>query len=102
MSFSLMMACSSSEGGSQVVERDLTHAVPLNSSPSQVLDLLNWRKIEHSPYMRKTTKGNLIFAMIRQTTPTWSLVKTGYSVVFRFDDRDRLLAYDVRPVHTGP
>jgi hypothetical protein len=85
----------------KAVEQRLATAIPLQSTSVQVLNYLNREKIEHSQYLQDATQGNSIKAIIRDKS-RWSLVKTNYSVVFRFDARARLVACDVQPVYTGP
>ncbi|MGI9072742.1 MAG: hypothetical protein ACR2JB_15855 [Bryobacteraceae bacterium] len=86
---------------SKIVEQRLAAAIPANSTAAEVLDYLNGQRIEHSQYLRNATNGNSIKAMIRKPS-RWSLVKTDYAVIFRFDERDRLIAYHLRPAYTGP
>lgn len=97
----LLAGCWSAKADPKAVERRLAAAVPLQSAPSQVLDYLDSHKIEHSEYLRDATQGNSIKAMIRAKS-RWALVKTNYSVVFRFDGHDRLVGYEVDPAYVGP
>jgi hypothetical protein len=97
----MFMCCSSSQTDQKAIERRLAAAVPLQRTASQVLDFLTDEKIEHSDYLRDAIEGNSIRAIIRDQS-RWRPVKTNYSIVFRFDSRDRLTGYDVRPVYTGP
>jgi hypothetical protein len=97
----LLSGCWSAKADPKAVERRLAAAVPLQSAPGQVLDYLNSQKIEHSEYLRDATHGNSIKAMIPDKSK-WTMVKTGYSVLFRFDSHDRLVGYEVRPAYTGP
>lgn len=97
----LLVGCGGGKADPKAVEQRLAKAIPLQSSRSQVLDYLDGHKIEHSEYLRDVTRGNSIKAMIRDKS-RWGLVKTNYSVVFRFDDHDRLVSYDVSPAYTGP
>ena len=83
------------------VERRLTRAIPLQSTPAQVIDYLNREKIEHSQYLRDSAQGNSILAVIRDKYK-WAIVKTDYGITFRFDDHDRLIAFEVREHYTGP
>ena len=94
--------CKSPNRSSKAIAGEMVSAVPLTSSPTQVIALLDSRKIEHSPYLRNTTKGNLIFALIPEKAPILSIVKESESVVFRFDEHDKLTAYDMRAVYIGP
>jgi hypothetical protein len=43
----------------------------------------------------------LIYAVIRDQSK-WEIVKTDCSIVFRFDDHDRLVSYNVSERYTGP
>jgi hypothetical protein len=97
----LLLGCGSVKPSAKDVERDLTKAVPLQSTPVQVLDYLSGQKIEHSQYLRDAVQGNSIHAVVRDTSK-WAIVKTDCGIVFRFDDHDRLVAYDVREHYTGP
>ena len=85
----------------EAVKQQLLAAVPLQSTPTQVLDYLNKRKIEHSEYLRDPVEGNSIKAILRDQSK-WSIVKMNYSIVFQFNDQDRLIAYVVRRAYTGP
>jgi hypothetical protein len=97
----LLLGCGPMKTDAKVVERRLTSTIPLQSTPVQVLGYLNSEKIEHTQYVKDTTQGNSIKAMVRDKS-RWGIVKTNYSVIFRFDDQDRLIGYDVRPAYTGP
>src|SRR5881396_1826257 len=95
------LGCGSVKENQITIRQRLATTIPLQSSPTQVLDYLDRQKIEHSQYIRDAAEGNSIKAISRDGS-NWSVVKTNYSVVFRFDDHDRLVAYDVRPGNTGP
>jgi hypothetical protein len=97
----LLAGCWSAKADPKALEQRLAAAVPLQSTPNQVLAYLNNQKIEHSGYLLDPTQGNSIKAMIRDKA-RWSLMKTGYNVLFRFDSHDRLVGYEVRPAYTGP
>jgi hypothetical protein len=97
----LLVGCASTKPSAQAVEQTLSKAVPLQSTPGQVLDYLSRQKIEHSQYLRDAVKGNSIQAVIRDTSK-WDIVKTDCGIVFQFNDHDRLLAFDVRERYTGP
>jgi hypothetical protein len=97
----LLLGCRSAKADPKAVEQRLVTAVPLQATPNQVIDYLNSQKIEHSEYRTDAKQGNSIKAIIRDKA-RWRLVKTNYSVVFRFDSHDRLVGYDVRPAYTGP
>jgi hypothetical protein len=96
-----LLGCGPASPNAKDVERDLAKAVPLQSTPTQVLDYLNMRKIEHSQYARDAVQGNSILAVIRDQS-RWAIVKTDYGIRFLFNDHDHLVAYDVREHYTGP
>jgi hypothetical protein len=77
------------------LEQQVAGAVPLHSSPAQVMAYLNTQKIGHSPYKRDATMGNTIEGEMQVKT-TRAFVNPSYEVIFRFDDHDSLTAYDVR------
>jgi hypothetical protein len=97
VSLLLLSGCGPAQNNTKVVEQHLAAAIPLQSSSTQVLNYLNIQKIAHSQSVDRKS----IQAMIR-SKPSLSIVKTDYGVVFRFNDHDRLIGYDVRPVYTGP
>jgi hypothetical protein len=97
----LLLGCGQARPNAKAVERHLAKAVPLQSTPAQVLVYLNGQKIEHSQYLRDAVQGNSVQAVIRDMSK-WDIVKTDCGIVFRFDDHDRLVAYDVREHYTGP
>jgi hypothetical protein len=68
---------------------------------AQVLDYFTVQKVEHSQYVRDAIQGHLVRAVIREQS-IWAIVKTDCSIVFRFDDHDRHMAYEVRERLTGP
>ena len=98
---SLLLGCGPASPNAKDVERDLAKAVPLHSTPAQVLDYLREQKIEHSQYLRDAVQGNSIQAIIRDTSK-WNIVKADCGIVFRFDNHDQLVAFDVRGRYTGP
>jgi len=97
----MLLGCGPAKPNAKDIERDLARSVPLQSTPAQVLDYLTVHKIEHSQYVRGAADGNLIYAAIRDQSK-WNIVKTDCAIVFRFDDHDRLISYDVRDRYTGP
>ncbi len=97
----ILTGCGPAKPNAKAVERELAKAVPLQSTPAQVLNYLTVQKIEHSQFLRDAAQGNLIHAVVRDQSK-WDIVKTDCSIVFRFDDHDRLVAYDVRERYTGP
>jgi len=68
---------------------------------AQVNEYLSARKIDHSESAKNAIEGKLIRAAIRDGSK-WDLVRTDCFIVFRFDDQDRLVSYEVREVYTGP
>jgi hypothetical protein len=97
----MFLGCSHARPSAKDLQRDLAESVPLQSTPGQVLDYLTAHKIEHSQYVRDATQGNLIHAEIRDQSK-WDIVKTDCGILFRFDDHDRLLSYEVSEHYTGP
>ena len=97
----LILGCGTARPNAKDVERDLAKAVPLQSSPRQVLAYLGTHGIEHSQYRRDTEQGNSIKAVVRDKSK-WEIVKTDCGIVFKFDEHDRLTGYDVQDRYTGP
>ena len=97
----MLLGCGPAKPNAKTVERDLAKTVPLQSTPAEVLNYLTAQKIEHSQYVRDAARGNLIYAVIRDQSK-WDIVKTDCGIVFRFDNHDRLVSYDVREHYTGP
>jgi hypothetical protein len=97
----LLLGCGPAKPDAKAVERDIAKAVRLQSNPMQVLDYLSEQKIEHSQYLRDAAQGNTIQAVVRDRSK-WDIVKTDCGIVFRFDNHDRLVAFDVREQYTGP
>jgi hypothetical protein len=77
------------------VKQRLAAAIPLHSSPTQVLNYLDSQEIKHSSYHRDTALGNTIEGVIFVKSAS-DIVDPSYEVVFRFDAQDRLIAYDVQ------
>lgn len=86
---------------SETIRQRMAAAVPLKSTPAQVLAYLNRQKIDHTQYLQKATAGNAILARI-QDRHRWSTVETSYIARFSFDDESHLASIDVRRVYTGP
>jgi len=97
----MLLGCGPAKPNAKDIERDLANSVPLQSTPAQVLDYLTAQKIEHSQFIRDATQGNLIHAEIRDQSK-WNIVKTDCGILFRFDDHDRLISYEVSEHYTGP
>lgn len=91
----LLTGCGHVKPDSAGVQRNLVAAIPLHSTPAQVLSYLDTQKIGHSTYRRDAESGNRIEAAVFVKTPH-TLVNPNYDVVFRFDDHDRLIACDVQ------
>jgi hypothetical protein len=91
----LLSGCAVSKAGSKGLEQELANAVPLKSSPAQVIDYLNSKKIKHSKYHRDETLGNEIEAEI-SVKSGHTMVDPSYDVAFRFDDHDQLFERDVQ------
>jgi hypothetical protein len=78
----------------EAVKRQLDAAILPHSGPIQVFKYLDSQKIAHSPYHRDSTYGNIIEGVI-EVKLTWAIVDPNYEVLFRFDDQDHLIGYDV-------
>jgi hypothetical protein len=98
----LFVGCGSAKKDPKTVAEDVAHGIPLQSTPVQVLNYLDGQKIRHSPYERDGVKGNSIEAGIPYDPSKWAMIYTSYGIVFRFDDRDRLIGTEVHPRYTGP
>jgi hypothetical protein len=86
----------------KALAQEIAHAIPLQSTPAQVLSYLDGRKIVHSPYERDAVKGNSISAILRYDPYEWRVVYTSYEIVYRFDAHDRLIACEIHEEYTGP
>lgn len=99
----LLSGCDPAKKDPKAVKEQLAQVVPLQSTETQVLAYMDREKIDHSAYHRDeklvdaskgATLGNTIEA-------TWTMkVRRGivnpcFDVVFRFNDQDRLIGYDV-------
>ena len=96
---SLLLGCGT-RPDTKVLGQGLAKAVALTSTPAEVEGYLSRRKIEHSEYRRDAIAGNFILATIYDSK--WSWTHTNCLVIFRFDQRDRLIEADVREDHKGP
>ena len=99
-----LAGCKTSKNDPKGLEAQLAKEIPLQSSETQVLDYLDHTKMDHSKYHRDekmedashgATLGNVIDASLFVTSER-HLVNPSYDVVFRFDDKDRLIGYDVQ------
>ena len=97
----LLFGCRSAEIDRKALAQEIAHAIPLQSTPTQVLSYLDGRKIEHSLYMRDALKGNSIGAIVRYDPSELAVVHTSYSIEFRFDDQNHLIAKEVHEKYTG-
>jgi hypothetical protein len=98
----LLFGCRSAQMDRKALAQEIAHAIPLQSTPAQVLNYLDGRKIIHSPYGRDAMKGNSIGAIVRYDPSEWRVVYTSYSIEFRFDGNDRLIASEIHEKYTGP
>jgi len=97
----LHLLCGPARPNAKALERDLAKAIPLQSSPKQVLDYLSAHQITHSQYLHDAYQGNSIMAVVRDKSK-WEIVTADCAIVFKFDEHDRLTGYDVRERYTGP
>ncbi len=84
----------------KILGQSVAKAVPLQSTPAQVLSYLSGQKIEHSAYKKDAIAGNSILATVPDSR--WGWTRTNCMIIFRFDEHDRLIASDVREDHEGP
>jgi predicted small secreted protein len=90
----LLAGCATYKPNPNDIKQQFVTAVPLHSTPTQVLDYLDHQKITHSPYRRDANTGNKIEANLSIKTKH-ALIDPNYNLVFTFDDQDRLVAYNV-------
>jgi hypothetical protein len=91
----LLLAGCGSKADLEGVKRQLAGAIPVHSSQGEVLAYLDQQRIAHSPYRRDESKRNTIESAVFVKS-TGNLVDPSYSVVFHFDEQDRLIGYDVQ------
>jgi len=91
----LLAGCAIYKPNTNGIRQQFAAAVPLHSTPAQVLDYLDHQKIPHSPYRRDPSSGNKIEAELYIKT-RHALVDPSYSLEFAFDDHDCLIASDVQ------
>ncbi|MGD0799635.1 MAG: hypothetical protein ABR910_18125 [Acidobacteriaceae bacterium] len=91
----LLAGCAAYKPVTSDIQQQFATALPLHSSPAQVLDYLDRQKINHSPYRRDPSSGNKIEAELDIKT-RHALTDPSYSLEFSFDDHDRLIASDVQ------
>lgn len=97
----ILPGCGPARVDAHTIQQKLAKDVVLGSSSSQVLDYLSREKIEHSTYIRNPHTGNTVLATIPSKEPSWTVIKTSYRVLFRFDKHDRLTSFNVLPVYAG-
>jgi hypothetical protein len=102
LSLLLFCGCNSAESRRETEAQSVAHGIALQSTPAQVLAYLSSRKVVHSEYRRDALKGNSIGAILRYDPSEFRVVHTSYTIEFRFDERDRLIASEVHPKYTGP
>jgi hypothetical protein len=90
----LLSGCGPTQKDPGGVEKQLKLAVPLHSSPAQVIEYLEHQKLAHSQYHHDETYGNVIEMEISVKTKR-DLVDPSYDVLFLFDNRDQLAKYQV-------
>jgi predicted small secreted protein len=91
----LFAGCATYKPNPSDIRQQLATAVPLHSTPAQVLDYLDHQKIAHSPYRRDPSSGNKIEAELDIKT-RHALIDPSYNLEFAFDDQDRLITSDVQ------
>lgn len=86
------------------IERDIREHLPVGTSRTEVEAFLDQKAMLHSctgeskqfPEYEHTEA-----AMIRGTSRTW-LVRGDTQILFKFDNKDRLIDYKVQEIFTGP
>jgi hypothetical protein len=96
-----LTACRDARTDPEAVKQRMAAALPLGSTPAQVLTYLNEQKIDHYQDAPGATADKSIVARIRNQQG-WSIVETSYIVRFSFDDEGHLNRVDARRVYTGP
>jgi hypothetical protein len=95
------VGCAPEQPQTKDIQQRFVTAIPLQSSPAQVIQYLQSQKIEHSEYRRDSLSGNSIEAYIRDK-PRFNIITASYSITFRFDDHDRLSDITVKQNLIGP
>lgn len=75
--------------------------MPLGANPSQVIAVLESKRIEHSNYRVDPARGRILTAVSRDHS-NWHIIRTDHVVEFRFDSSDRLVAKTNNDYLTGP
>jgi ABC-type amino acid transport substrate-binding protein len=91
----LLAGCATYMPNANDLKQQFATAVPLHSTPAQVLDYLDHQRIAHSPYRRDPSSGNKIEAELDIKT-RHALIDPSYNLEFAFDDQDRLITSDVQ------
>jgi predicted small secreted protein len=98
----LLAGCATYKSNSNDIQQQFATAVPLHSTPTQVLDYLDYQKIAHSPYRRDPSSGNKIEAEL-DIKARHAFIDPSYNLEFTFDGHDRLIASDVQFLgYVGP
>jgi hypothetical protein len=95
-----LFSCTEPDRAPQLVHQ-LKADIPLNVTPDYVLKYLDKHRIEHWKYIRSPTEGNWIGAIVRGTSINL-FIRTDYKIIFKFNEKDLLIAFDIRKVYTGP
>src|SRR5215831_1019750 len=80
------------------VDRFVHEALPIGTTRSKLVEVLNERRIENSE--TKSPSG-IVYAIIRDGSGG-PLIKKSITIKFFFDETGRLAHYEVREVLTGP
>ena len=96
-----VQGCRTRESDLVLINKKL-EAIPKRATSTQVLKYLDEAGIEHSPYVTESTGQRSIRAILRKRTRWVDVIHTDYSISFRFDDRNSLVDYEVKPIYTGP
>lgn len=97
----LLFACRSTEPAAKGEAVRLTREIPLQSSPSEVINYLVKNGIEHSEYLSNRSSGGSIQAVIRDRSKL-EIVHADYGVTFKFDGSNHLTAIQISEHLTGP
>jgi hypothetical protein len=95
-----LTSCRGAKTDPEAIKQRIVTAVPLRSTPAQVLAYLSGQKIEHTQYVPGGADGRSITARMRDGK--WSIVQTTYIIRFFFDAENHLVDIHIRRVYTGP
>jgi hypothetical protein len=98
---SISVACWPADMDPAPIERRLRDELPPQSPPSAILAYLDRSKIEHSAYLIDSENGKTIRAVIRERSRL-TFTTSAWTVVFRGDDHDRLVRFEVRREYIVP